>query len=234
MMDAQSEVKEFFEGFQLYQQIIENNYMVHQEILQWMLPRFQQLTADIKVLELGCGDAYLVGKIAQSHAIGHYVGIDLSDPALEFAKKNLSGKIESIQLIAGDMLEAVQKIDEKFDLVLASYSVHHLSWSQKQKLMHFIYECLSPSGTLYLIDTFKNQEESREAYLKRASNCFLTEWKNLTSEQLDSINNHVQSYDFPESFDRYQYLGSQVGMKTISAEYLDAEHLFGVMELQKR
>ncbi|MCK5433016.1 MAG: class I SAM-dependent methyltransferase [Gammaproteobacteria bacterium] len=57
----------------------------------------------LRILELGCGDTYIVSQLSQNTGIATYCGIDLSSMALSFAAQNLSHKVDKLDLHEGDM-----------------------------------------------------------------------------------------------------------------------------------
>lgn len=233
-MEKKLEIKSFFEGWNLYQQVIKYNYMVHNEIIDWLLPRFKSINREeIDVLELGCGDAYTITKITGRIPVNHYTGVDLSEHALEFAADNLGNNIGSFQLLNGDMSEIIRKIDRKFDVVMANYSIHHLLAPIKQKLCAEINSRLSPGGMFFMIDIIKYEEEQRLDYLNRGNGWYSNAWNKLSKDQLDSVYEHTLSSDFPESFEFFKEAASKAGLQCTASTYLDKHNLFGAMEFIK-
>jgi hypothetical protein len=45
---------------------------------------------DVRILELGCGDAYVVRQAASRQPIARYVGVDMSDMALHYAREGMA------------------------------------------------------------------------------------------------------------------------------------------------
>lgn len=86
--------------------------------------------APMRILEVGCGYGYLTHAMRRS---GHHVtGIDLSRPAIDFAKKAFGGDFFecTISDLAG-------KVDSPFDAVVATELIEHLADPGR-----FVDECL--------------------------------------------------------------------------------------------
>lgn len=84
----------------------------------------------IKVLDLGCGNGRLVS-LLKDYKID-YVGSDISESLLNYAKKQEKGKINEFRFVESDMM----KLDfpkESFDIIFMIASFHHLE-NKKQRL----------------------------------------------------------------------------------------------------
>ncbi len=89
------------------------------------IPQLFELIGDVKgkkVLDIGCGagghDRKLIELGAES-----VLGIDISEKMLEEAKKNNNSDKITYQLLSMNNLE---KINEKFDLVISSLAIHYI------------------------------------------------------------------------------------------------------------
>jgi ubiquinone/menaquinone biosynthesis C-methylase UbiE len=234
-MKSETEIKSFFESWQLYQKVIQYNYMSHNEIYNWLCNKIKtQDNALGNVLEVGCGDAYMMSKIAKSYSLSQYIGIDLSNQALEYAHKNLSKRASNLILISGEMLAEIKGINGDFSTVIGSYSIHHLIIAEKKEIFENISRLLQPNGRFYLIDIVSYEDESRIDYLNRGILQYYENWIALTYKEKEGVKNHVLSSDYPESFQAWNKIGSAVGLRCISAEYLDKQELFGAMEFVKQ
>lgn len=87
------ETKFFFEGWELNHPVVENNYMMHQEmveLLQTWVDNCQK--PSLRIFELGCGDAHVVSNLSQNTGIATYCGIDLSAMAFVVCETKLKPK----------------------------------------------------------------------------------------------------------------------------------------------
>jgi len=81
----------FIKGWELYQKIIQRNYMKHAEIVTGIDASTDDLRmAELSILEVGCGDAYAISQALRDRQDVRYTGIDMSQHALDYAGKNLA------------------------------------------------------------------------------------------------------------------------------------------------
>ena len=118
----------FFDEWWIYDQVLDHNYMYHDEIYGDV----RRILADrhenrpFVLLDLGCGSARHTARALQSRSVGRYVGYDLSDVALAHARRNLTVLNCPVELRRGDLLESLTVDGEKFDVILTSFALHHL------------------------------------------------------------------------------------------------------------
>lgn len=226
-------IKQFFEGWKLYSTIIKHNYMMHNEIIDFLIKRLKLLhKTDLRILEVGCGDAYAVSQTAEHISISHYTGIELSEMALEFAAKNLENKITSIDLVNGDMTEKVETVDGQYDVIIAGYSMHHLDYQQKSKLFAEFKEKLTSDGLLIIYDLVQQQNETADEYIERALQNFETHWLKLDAAQFASVREHVSNNDIPESWRSWRALAQENGYTHQQLHYRDKHDIYGIMEFR--
>lgn len=209
--------------------VINKNYMAHKEILLWLENNYPDFLENTSILELGCGDAYVMGKIAEIYPINTYIGIDLSDQALSFAEKNLQGKVSEFKLVSSDMQNGIKEISRKFDIVFASYSIHHLQSHEKEILFNQLSQMLKENGHFFLIDVLKRNGETRASYFKRCFDYFDECWTELSPRQVGLVKEHVSNFDYPESFESTIKLLSDQGFQLKSKTYLDENKFYGGM-----
>jgi SAM-dependent methyltransferase len=86
-------VNNFFDEWSIYDQVLDHNYMYHDEIYRDV----KRLLADryekrpFVLLDLGCGSARHLARALQGRSVSRYVGYDLSDVALAHAQSNRLG-----------------------------------------------------------------------------------------------------------------------------------------------
>ena len=100
------------------------------------------------VLDIGFGTAVLTSKLyAQGCTIS---GQDFSSRMIELARK----KMPSAKLYQGDFSQGlVEEIKQtKYDAIIATYSLHHLTDPQKAVFIKELLPLLNPQGTLYIGD----------------------------------------------------------------------------------
>ena len=194
-------VEIFMKSWRLYQDIIEHNYMFHQEITQAVSDELSRFKAGstLRILDMGCGDASMALPLVLPTRITRYIGCDLSQPALNIAHRQLSSNHISHQLICDDMLHvAAEQPEDSFDLIISSYAIHHLNATQKEKIVQDIARMLTPDGCFVLIDIFREPTEDRAAYIRNYMGRLRESWTKLATESQAIVIDHATNYDFPE------------------------------------
>lgn len=106
---------------------------------------FSLLPTDLtnkKILDLGCGFGANTNKLINLHT-SRVVGVDLSSKMLEIAKKE--NKYDNVEYLCMDLNE-IDKIEEKFDIIISSLSFHYIK--DFNKLINNIYNLLNKDGVL--------------------------------------------------------------------------------------
>jgi len=229
---SNKEIKEFFEQWDLYQKIISNNYMLHEDMLQVLLKAIADGRECSALLDLGCGGADIIVDVLKSKQINKYCGIDLSEIALSCTKRRINPVVDEAKYIQGDFIAQLEKIDEAFDCIVAGYSVHHLSYEEKMKLFDLCYELLSEKGVFIIYDLLPGNE-SRGAFLDRyLCECKLT-WTNMTDREHTLIREHVMGNDFPEPFSTLKTMSERGKYNHGELIYRDKNNLYGAMLFSK-
>lgn len=117
-----------------------------------------------QVLELGTGTGTLTRRLRQ---LGHpVIGVDFSDKMLAEAGKHLPG----VRLIQWDFSQGLPPVltGERFDCIVSTYALHHLTPKQKTELLGALRGYLAPEGAIFIGDlcfsTRTAMEECAEAY----------------------------------------------------------------------
>jgi 2-polyprenyl-3-methyl-5-hydroxy-6-metoxy-1,4-benzoquinol methylase len=235
-MSAQNtiEIQQFFDGQDTYAIAMRENYMKHQEIIGLLTERFGNRKPNgLSLLEIGCGDAWVVGQLAQNTPVKKYIGIDLAENSLQRAKMYLQPRIEHVELIQGDYVEKVKTLTEKFDLVLAGYVIHHLQTPDKKAVLGILKDMLTPNGSLLIYDVTMTHTESRAEFNSRTVDYYDLHWTALTSAQLFAIREHITTYDFPESLETWISLAADNGLELVSTQYLDQPQFYSIIEFKR-
>ncbi|KAB8319024.1 class I SAM-dependent methyltransferase [Tolypothrix campylonemoides VB511288] len=219
--------KEFFnQQWKTYQKVLNNNYMGHREIyshLHELLVNYFQ--KPFTMLELGCGDASLTSQALLNTHIASYKGIDLSIPALEIAKQNITIVQCNATFTQGDFCELVAELAQSqqntFDAIFMSFALHHLHLEQKDDFIGQLKPLLTPDGVFILIDIVRQEEEDRETYIKRYLEGVQKHWSLLTPEEYLMVENHITSSDFPETRSTFQEISQKHGFTRIDCLYHD-------------
>src|SRR5919108_5239269 len=168
-----------FDEWSIYDRVLDHNYMFHDEIYQDV----QRIIADrygdrpFTVLDLGCGSARHLCQALKGRSVSRYVGYDLSTAALTHAVRNLANLGCAVELNEGDLLWGLSASEEKFDLIICSFALHHLVSADKATFFQLAHRRLNRDGMLLLIDAMRNRDENVQVYLDRYRDWLRLEWK---------------------------------------------------------
>lgn len=97
-----------------------------------------------RILDLGTGDGRLMAlaKLARPQAQG--IATDISPTMLEKARTRFEDN-EDISVVEHDLNDSLPEMGT-FDVVLSSFSIHHVSHERKQALYSEIFSILEPGG----------------------------------------------------------------------------------------
>ncbi len=198
---AHEAIRSFFDGWHLYQTVIQHNYMAHREIheaLRRVL--IDNLPVEATLLDLGCGDASCIATTVQGTPVRHVIGVDLSSDALALAAQNFAQVSVPSELVQADLLGYLAQPSTKpVDVIVCGFAVHHLSTAEKETFFQRARRLLDAGSLLLMYDTYRSPEESRAEYLARYLAYARTNWCALSSAQHDQIAEHVLGHDFPET-----------------------------------
>lgn len=101
-----------------------------------------------KVLDIGFGTAVLTQKLYDDGLEIH--GQDFSKNMLEIAQK----KMPKAKLYEGDFTKAIDKeiLSEKYDAIVATYSLHHIIDSGKKDFLKALLGLLNDGGKIFIGD----------------------------------------------------------------------------------
>ncbi|GAB4812985.1 hypothetical protein N2152v2_000031 [Parachlorella kessleri] len=102
---------------------------------------------------------------------------------------------------------------EAYDVVLCALSAHHLARHEKQQLLCHARCALARGGCLLLMDVFRKEGESRDAYMERARHYYFEDGGqgSLRPEEAEEVWAHVSVYDYPETESDYRHMAAEAG-----------------------
>lgn len=218
---------QLFEEWQIYEKLLIHDYMDHRAFFNRLqaeiLARFKRPVA---ILDLGCGDLRPIQAMLEKVPVQRYVGIDESEVALALAACRLEQLSVSRRLVKGDLLQAMAEIGEPFDVVLASFSLHHLADpAYKQRALEAGRQLLTSDGLFAVVDVFCAESEPRNGYLERWIAHAEARYEELHAAELKVLFDHVRSRDFPVSLSTFEALGKQAGLETFEVLMKDRANL---------
>lgn len=118
-------------------------------------------TAQVRVLDLGCGDGILAEHLCIADPETRVTVTDGSRDMLDAARARLRGRhvSEFCQITFEEIIGgAFQR--EPFDLIASAFAIHHLSLEGKGKLFRQLYELLAPGAYFLNVDVALSDEPS--------------------------------------------------------------------------
>jgi tRNA (cmo5U34)-methyltransferase len=111
--------------------------------------------APIRVLDLGAGTGLFSHHVLQRYPNAAFALWDLAEKMLDVARERFREHGRRFEYV----IEDYRKLDERerFDLVVSSLSIHHLSDEEKRRLCQQVYAALKAGGVFVNIDQIKGE-----------------------------------------------------------------------------
>ena len=117
--------------------------------------------------DLGCGTAACSSAALAGTGIGRYVGIDISEPSLEVARRALNSLSCPVELRRESFPEAIASWSGPLDIVWIGQSLHHLHAADKRSFMRHVRRFLPADGLFLIWETTCLEGEDREGWMER-------------------------------------------------------------------
>lgn len=225
-VDDEAALEQFQKEWGTYQKVVDHDSLAHKEVGVILHGALNALTESFSFLDIACGDAGQMKQALAETKVRHYHGIDLSEPALELAAKNLAGVPFDVELDCCDFVEAMAKRPEAADVAWCSLSIHHLTTEGKRKFLEAIYR--STGDFLMIYEPTLAPGEDRPAYLKRFERVNRPAWSFLSADEWAQIDHHVTTCDLPETAETWLALGREAGFSKASQIFLDPTGFYGL------
>jgi len=204
----------FARTWSVYDQIAEHNYMSHREIYAKLadLLKLRKINDPFRLLDLGCGNARFLAPILKQFSPALYQGVDLSEAALEEAQSYLTELPCPVMLTRGDLLEEIEMTDTRWDVIFTGFALHHLTSEEKARFFQAAGRCLSDTGWLLMVDVIREENQSREDYLRVYLRDMRERWTQIPPDQLEAACEHVAAHDHPEYLSGLQAMAKASGL----------------------
>jgi tRNA (cmo5U34)-methyltransferase len=170
----------------------------------------------IDVLDLGAGTGLFSKHVLEKFPMAQFVLYDLADKMLEAAKERFQACLAQFEFVTGDY--RTLQTAKKFDLVISSLSIHHLTNNEKQELFRSIHGVLRKPGIFINIDQIRGETPYlRDLYW----NFWLTQVRQRESSQKriqESIDRRVTYDQDALMTDQLQWL-TDVGFVNVDCVY---------------
>ncbi len=174
----QAALEQFQKQWATYQKLVDTDALAHKEVGGILHHALAAIPKPFAFADMACGDAGQMKAALVGTKVKHYHGIDLSEPALELAAKNLAGVPFEVELDHRDVVPALTKRPEPADAAWCGLSIHHLSTEGKVALLKAIHG--STSGFLMIYEPTLLDGEDREGYLERFRRVIRPAWTFMT------------------------------------------------------
>jgi hypothetical protein len=220
-------LEQFQQQWATYQKLVDSDCVSHRAVGDLLgaalRERFQQ---PFQLLEIACGDASLMRRVLPGTTASHYHGIDLAEPALDLAAKNLAGMPFAVDLDHRDFVAAMNDRQEPADVSWCSLSIHHLPTAGKLALLKAIRR--STKAVLMIYEPTRLDDEDRSAYLDRFTAVNRPLWTMLTPLEWGQIEHHVRNCDLPETSATWLSLGRDAGFAAARQLFVDPTDFYRV------
>jgi len=213
-MQPSNIVEHFGKQVDEYESLMERlvpRYHKQHLIINEILPETNN--ADIRVLDLGCGNGTLSELILKRYPQAAVVGLDLTPKMLKAYEKKLADYKDRYDLILGDY--RFEPIGNNYDIILAGLTLHHLTWGERRDFYKMIYTVLNPHGSFISSDIIIDEDwatrEKQYAVWK--------EFMESNGEDAEFWYSKHMEKDFPITLsDHFNWL-SDAGFKNITCHW---------------
>lgn len=225
-----------FEEWRAYQKLLENDYMDHKAFFARLQREIQaRFQRPLAILDLGCGDAQPALPMLETLDVRRYVGVDESATALARAGESLAAAGITAEWVNGDLVETLDTIEGPFDVILASFALHHIPGAvTKQALFRACRARLSDDGLLAVIDVFHEPGEPRDEYIERWIAFADRHYEALTAREKSLLFEHVRARDYPDSLPTYRRIAAAGGLERFDVLLADAARLNHLVVMSPR
>jgi methyltransferase family protein len=225
-VDDEAALEQFQKQWATYQKVVDHDSLAHKELGAILHDSLMAVPDPFDFLDIACGDASQMRAALAGTKIRGYRGLDLSQPALELAAKNLEGAPFKVDLDHCDFVATLTAGQDPSDVSWCSLSIHHLNTEGKRNLLQALHG--STRKFLMIYEPTRLEGEDRAAYLDRFERINKAAWSYLTSDEWNQIYHHVSTCDLPETAKAWITLGRDAGFANARQVYLDPTGFYGL------
>lgn len=184
------------------------------ELLDWVASKADVDPSD-SVLELGSGTGNLSSLLLPCRRL---VCVDISRQMTALAREKLAkiagplgNKPNPVEFVESDLLSFFDRPryeSERFDRVVSTYTIHHLTESEKRHLFRKVASLLEPSGAAVFGDLMFENEEARGQLIGR--------WRRERKTDLVETVEDEMFWDLASAEDELRALGFEIERKRFS------------------
>jgi len=201
------------------------------ELLRSFYKHFISNKPESFVLDLGCGDGFIIHELLKIDDSIAATLIDASEDMLNKAKERLKGfkKIHFIKASFQDILDKNIAL-QNFDFIISSLAIHHLSMNEKIALFKYIYSHLNADGYFLNIDVILAPTGDIEQW-------YLLLWEEWIEERKTSLGIEGNFYDgvlqrYKDKDNKPDTLDDQLNaLKSIGFKDVDCFYKYGIFTM---
>lgn len=194
----------FTDQWSTYRNVVDHDLMEHRALrgaIERVLNRFVAAQAgSISMADLGCGDLGLLPDLVLNWPLKHFLGVDLSAPALQIAAGQLADAGFECEWRQQDLLDWARHdagSESRVNLLHSAFAIHHLDDQVKAEFLCSAVAHMAPGGIFLWADVFREPGETRADYLARYLERIDTTWTPLSVDEREYVKAHMSEFDFP-------------------------------------
>lgn len=188
----------------------------YDEMQSTMLGYLPSFEGTPKILELGAGTGALTERTARHLPGSSICAADLSAESLKICADRV-GKHAAIETITGDMRE-LNFEPERFDCILSSIAIHHLTSPEKEHLFLKCFGWLKPNGVFSYCDQFS--APTRDIYQANIEHWHrIALSKGATEAEWQAWMEHQDQHDYHDPLDDQMQWLKQAGFEQVDCQW---------------
>jgi SAM-dependent methyltransferase len=165
-------------------------------------------------LDIACGPASGSAQALSDTDVGGYIGVDISQPSLDVARKELKNLSCPVDLRCQNFVEAVTVWNELVHVVWIGQSLHHFRRGEKQEFVRRIRTILPPDGIFLIWEPTCLEGEDREGFMERFRQ-IRPEWPMVTDDEFAAFDSHHRASNYAETAITWTEMGRAGGFSRV-------------------
>jgi tRNA (cmo5U34)-methyltransferase len=126
------------------------DYLARRATFPWRDTAYEHLMEFVpphprRVLDLGCGDGTVVGRVVEAHPGVEAIACDFSPEMLGRVRERFAHAAQ-VTVVEHDLDDELPRAWGTFDAIVSAFAIHHVVDDRKRSLYREVYEHLTPGG----------------------------------------------------------------------------------------
>lgn len=219
----------FRRSWAVYEKFVTHNWMRHREVYDVVRLVASRWDGKFSAADFGCGDGSCTLGALGGLPLVRYVAVDRVRSLLDAIPARI-GPATAVELIEGDLGGVVARSPARpVELLLASYSLHHLRAEEKREFLRSARNWIAPRGRLVIVDLLRSAGECRRRYLDRFHRHASRFFRAFAPVEQQLVREHMEACDFPEKLTTLQDLCTSAGWSSPRLAYRDPDRFYAVL-----